>query len=287
MMRESIRLRGALTPHIYTLARQTQVSAVPFMRPMWWDNADEAAAWSMPEQYTFGSLVVHPVVSESTNESTVATWLPLLSKGTSWMSWDGQQQWSSASASGTTVTATVAVKDTPIFVPEGTVLPMWPPGIRVGSAARRAVMWTAWVDLGRTAHAAPPATLYEDDGESLDHHFPNNAFATTSAALQSTPESVSLNISRVVGSGYVGLPQTRTHIVQVRSTATVIGQVSCTVGTVTTVLTLGDVGDYDTAGRWWRVLTAGDAEMSCPQFALVAVCPAAPVTSGVHVVISL
>ena len=37
-LRQLTRLRGALVPYLYTLARRTQATAWPFIRPMWWDN---------------------------------------------------------------------------------------------------------------------------------------------------------------------------------------------------------------------------------------------------------
>ena len=282
MLRDLTRLRGALTPWVYTLAWKTHVTAVPFMRPMWWDSADVPDAWSMPQQYMFGPLVVCPVTDLTLDHAVVETWLPSLPPSSlAWMKWDGLGQW----RANVHVSLAVPVDTTPVFVPDGTVLPMWPPGVRHAPVAERAVMWTAWVSGHGTRAFTDSQTLYEDDGDTLDYIGPAGAWATTQTVLDVTDGgAVTLTVSPPTRT-LSGQPAVRTHLVQLRGGNTSdITQVACTIDAHTIPLVLGTEGDFVSTGRWWRMDASGDqAELSCPGFAVVAVCPPAPLHALVAV----
>lgn len=279
LLRELVRLRGVLTPFIYTLARETQVSATPFMRPLWWDHAEIGLAWTVEEQYMFGPLLVRPIADQDFTPRLANVWLPPLpSKGT-WISWKGDAIWSS----NVTVSLTAPINLTPVFVPVGTILPMWPPGLRTGSPASRSIMWTTWVTTSASMHTN--STLYEDDGETLNYRS-ENAFGTTAASLLVSTDTIEMTISPLLGE-FMGRPEYRTHILQLRGNVSAgLTEVFCTIENVTTPLTLGLSGDYSTPAKWWRVTASDFSELSCPVGAVVAVCPPARASSSVQILLN-
>ncbi|HKN52747.1 MAG TPA: TIM-barrel domain-containing protein, partial [Amycolatopsis sp.] len=69
-----IRLREALLPYIYSLAKQARDTGLPMTRPMYLNYPDLDAAYQHPDQYLYGDdVLVAPVVS-SGNSRTV--WFP-------------------------------------------------------------------------------------------------------------------------------------------------------------------------------------------------------------------
>ena len=181
ILRDYTRLRGALTPWVYALAAKTRDESVPFSRPMWWDYENEAAAnkedaRAMDEQFGFGEGVLVRPISEfispdgdtkppfnssnvhAINSSSYSVWLP----DGCWLNWDATQK-----ICGPVRHSGVAqLRDVPVFVKPGTVLPMWPPGRRLLSEppAKRTRLWTLFIS---SAGEVGRGSDHEDDGETL------------------------------------------------------------------------------------------------------------------------
>lgn len=93
ILRDCTRLRGALTPYVYTLAAKSSNESWPFSRPMWWDYGYSAAtgkevdeAWSVPSQYLFGDILVNPVTNwVNPNSSTMNTTALTTANKTTWL----------------------------------------------------------------------------------------------------------------------------------------------------------------------------------------------------------
>jgi hypothetical protein len=83
----AMRLRHKLIPYIYSATRLTYTSSVPLVKPMYYTNPKDEAAFSAPAQYWFGSeLVVAPITSPpdpGTGLSRQIVWLPPLPSSTS------------------------------------------------------------------------------------------------------------------------------------------------------------------------------------------------------------
>ena len=80
MLRATFQLRYAMQPYIYTEARRTYDTGVAFLRPLYYDWPEEAAAYDSKDEYLFGDeMLVAPVVAPADKMSGLATekvWLP-------------------------------------------------------------------------------------------------------------------------------------------------------------------------------------------------------------------
>ena len=140
-LRQSYRLRGALTPYTYTLAWRSATESWPYIRPMWYEHPRASVSPSQAaSQFFFGSVLVRPVASwygtAAKRGSQVSVWLP---RG-DWISWSGDKHFTGPA----NVSLSVALSETPLFVPAGFALPMWPPGRREEEPNQRPTMWVIW-----------------------------------------------------------------------------------------------------------------------------------------------
>jgi len=206
-MKHAFILRNALVPYIYTNSRNAYETGVATIHPMYYDSPSEANAYSYNTQYMFGdSIVAGPitsVTSQSTHSVSKAVWLPA---GT-WSNWNGTKTYQGP----TVVTQDYGVQDIPLFVRAGAIIPLQT-GASVVSSFADPIMWTLFP--GATSGAGQ---IYEDDGESLDYI--DNKFATTSAGYNSGTSSISVVIKPTNGA-FAGMPQSRSHIVQIRGSGT-------------------------------------------------------------------
>jgi hypothetical protein len=180
-LRQSYRLRGALLPYTYTLAWRAASESLPFIRPMWWSypNASVAPAQART-QYFFGDVLVRPVAEwdGSAVVRNVSLWLP----AGEWVSWDGKDRWTGPA----NISMHAGLAETPVVVPVGVAMPLWPPGRRRAAPNERPTMWLIWApppppvqshvnDLFTSSSLSSGSAmtgtghLYQDDGESLDY----------------------------------------------------------------------------------------------------------------------
>ncbi len=118
--REAIRLRYRLLPYIYTLAWEAHRYGWPLVRPLWWLAPQEEALWTVDDAFLLGdALLVAPVLSPGARRRRVR-----LPSGYVWYDF-----WSDAVYAGGQVVEVEAPLDRiPLFVREGTVLPLAEPG---------------------------------------------------------------------------------------------------------------------------------------------------------------
>lgn len=177
------------------------------------------------------------------------------------------------------MTVDVGMSDLPVYVPEGTLLPAWPPGRRTTAARDRPLVWIAWVGNASVGEGV----YHEDDGLTLDHLTGN--YVTITATLTTSEHAVTVVISAASGA-YDGAPNHRMHGAQLRGAMTAnVNGVSCVVGNVTTPLARVTEGEYGRVG-WW-VSTGAAAEMSCPEGSVVAMCPLSEATDSTRILFSL
>jgi alpha-glucosidase (family GH31 glycosyl hydrolase) len=79
-MADTMRLRYAWIPYIYTEARRTYDTGIGFIRPLYYDWPEQPEAYHAQNEYMFGDQVivapvVHPVDS-ATQLATESIWLP-------------------------------------------------------------------------------------------------------------------------------------------------------------------------------------------------------------------
>lgn len=79
-MMEAFRLRGQLVPYLYSALLDFQATGVSPIRPVYYDHAEDDAAYRFNDTYFFGDdIFVAPIVAPQDNSTWLATrefWLP-------------------------------------------------------------------------------------------------------------------------------------------------------------------------------------------------------------------
>jgi hypothetical protein len=80
VMTEFLRLRHRLIPYLYSMNVRSASEDEPLVQPMYWECPDIEEAYSVPNQFLFGSeLLVAPIVKPrnlTTNLASVKAWFP-------------------------------------------------------------------------------------------------------------------------------------------------------------------------------------------------------------------
>ena len=155
-IRNSVRLRAALNPYIYTLMRAAHDTGVPLCRGMYldWPERDEAYRF---DQYLFGeAFLVAPAMRPSGDGQHGVTerslWLP-------------EGAWYDYFTGGCEITRTSDIRSFPLYVRAGSLVPMTEPGDYV-SAPLTTLTLRAYAPVG---NCRTTFDLYEDEGENFDY----------------------------------------------------------------------------------------------------------------------
>jgi alpha-glucosidase len=171
-----IRLRYRLLPYTYTVAREANLSGLPFMRPLVLHYPEDKTTVNLTDQYLWGrDLLVAPVVAEGQTSRRV--YLP---EGTWYDFWTNRKV-----TGGRYVTAAAPLDTMPLFVRAGAIIPLAPDRTRTGAA---------WEELTLAVYPGDEESafsLYEDDGESTA--FERGAYAVTT--ITATPEADGLTVT--------------------------------------------------------------------------------------------
>jgi alpha-D-xyloside xylohydrolase len=145
------KLRYRLIPYLYSAAKETYDTGMPFMRPLWMDFASDPNVATLGTEYMFGpALLVAPVTEQG--QTTKQVYLPA---GADWYDfWTGKKE-----AGGRWVTVAAPIDRIPVFVKAGSILPL---GSDVQSTAEKQTIATIKVYPGADARF----TLYDDDGHT-------------------------------------------------------------------------------------------------------------------------
>jgi alpha-D-xyloside xylohydrolase len=159
------RLRYALIPYIYSLAKTTYDTGAPFMRPLWMDFAQDPNVANLGTEYMFGpAFLVAPVTEQGQTVKDV--YLP---QGADWYDfWTGKKF-----AGGQWIKASSPIDQIPVFAKAGSIVPF---GSDVQSTTETQTIAKIKVYPG----AAPSSfTLYEDDGHSYAYQKNKGTSLTT------------------------------------------------------------------------------------------------------------
>ncbi|MBK9121636.1 MAG: DUF5110 domain-containing protein [Chloroflexi bacterium] len=186
-LRESLQLRHALIPYIYTMARRAQSESLPLLLPMYYEYPEANEAYACPQQYLFGSeLIAAPFVDPidpDTNRARQVVWLP----PGDWYRFDTGEhvpgnRWHVVYG---------ALRDIPVFARAGAIVPMGPKGGSGGIGNPRDL------HIHVFAGADGEFTLYEDDGASLAYR--DGAFAETKIRQTVTGDGLTVTIDAARG----------------------------------------------------------------------------------------
>lgn len=149
-----LRLRYALMPYIYSLARQTYVTGAPFMRALFMDFPNDPNVANIGDEYMFGPAFLVAPITEQGRESR-RVYLPA---GRDWYNYWTNERFTG----GQTVSVAAPIDTIPLFVAAGSIIPI---GAPVQNTATPQALAEIRVYPGRNADFA----LYDDDGISYDY----------------------------------------------------------------------------------------------------------------------
>ncbi|RME59393.1 MAG: DUF5110 domain-containing protein, partial [Candidatus Dadabacteria bacterium] len=159
--KQTVRLRYALLPYIYTEARRTYDTAVSICHPLYYDYPESKESYNYKGEYLFGSVFLAAPVdkpsfwNDCTSEKKI--WLP---KG-EWIDLAlgvptaGEQE----------IVREYNIFETPLFVKKGSVVPLQK------VSAFKSINEGVWSELIISAYPGKKGSylLYEDDGVSTDY----------------------------------------------------------------------------------------------------------------------
>ena len=148
VLRETLQLRHALMPYLYTMAWRAHCESLPLMLPMYYEYPECEAAYHCPQQYLFGSeLIAAPFTEPADAETGLSRQVVWLPEGT-WTNFFTGEHY----AGDGWYTVYGALGDIPVFARAGAIVPLQGAGDTL--------------EIHIFAGADNSFTLYEDDGET-------------------------------------------------------------------------------------------------------------------------
>jgi alpha-glucosidase len=199
VLRSTFQLRYAMQPYIYTEARRTYDTGVAFLRPLYYDWPEEAAAYDSKDEYLFGdNLLVAPVTAPADKKSDLATekvWLP---EG-EWIEWPTGKHITGPAS----LDRSFSIDQTPVYVKAGTIVPMQPPMRYTGEKPVDPLIVNVWpLSDGKSSSYS----VYEDSGVSVQYQ--HGVFAKTPIKATQSGDTLRVEIGPVQGS-YPGMRMAR------------------------------------------------------------------------------
>ena len=192
---ETVKLRYALMPYIYTAARQAYDTGVSLCRPLYYEWPEANNAYLFEDEYMFGDdILVAPVVTKPEKDGTTArrTWLP-------------EGRWfdvcrNKVVEGNRTFTDRYAMEEIPYFFRAGSVIVNNPPMMNLSTRPDRLILKVVPGGNGRTL-------LYEDEGDT--EGYKQGAYTTTTISH----EGNTLTILPREGK-FAGMPESRSYTVE-------------------------------------------------------------------------
>ncbi len=195
-MKDAIELRYALTPYIYTAAREAYDSGVSICRPMYYAYPESKNAYDFDQQYMFGDRIIASVIctpADASGKSERKVWLP---SGDDWYDMGHH----ALVKGGAVRTLSYAIDENPWFVKAGSILPLAAEGIQ--NLQDKSDSLRLLIVPGT---AVSSYTLYEDDEVSQAY---TSRFATTHISKKGGNSSLTVEIAAREGS-YKGMSDSR------------------------------------------------------------------------------
>jgi len=155
IVRRFIQLRYELLPYLYTATWQMTAYGWPMVRPLWWEDQENDALWDVDDAFRCGdALLVAPIVKPGAKTRSVT-----LPKGAWYDFWTNQVH-----RGGETLEAFAPLEIMPLFIREGTVLPMGEYGPSVEQRVQKFLRLAVYP---LTEEGEAYSMLYEDAGEGF------------------------------------------------------------------------------------------------------------------------
>ena len=199
VMADTMRLRYAWIPYIYTEGRRTYDTGVAFLRPLYYDWPEQSEAYTSPNEYMFGDEVIAaPIASPIDSASGVASeslWLP----PGEWIEQPTGQHLHGPVRS----TRQFSLQQIPLYLRPGAIVPMQPPMLNTGAKPvdPLIVRVEPLTDQQRSDYA-----LYEDS--SSGRAYMTGESTTTGLHATRHGSSLTVTIDAVKGT-YPGMLQQR------------------------------------------------------------------------------
>jgi hypothetical protein len=194
---DALRLREALVPYIYTLARRAYDSGLPIAGALYVQWPSVAGAYEQPDEYTFGPDIVVAPVSAGGDPAAATVWIP---PGV-WIDYFTGQRF----AGPRTVTLAVALDQMPVLVRAGSIIPTQPYAPFTPPAPPRALIITAF------PAGAGSFRLYDDAGVGFGYERGRDAWTEISQVRRG--RLTALRIGAMRGS-FPGAPRARSWTVR-------------------------------------------------------------------------
>jgi alpha-glucosidase len=177
ILREAFQWRHQLLPYLYTEARRTYDSGVAFVRPLYYDWPRDDAAYVHKGEYVFGDQMLAAPVTRPRDPATgladQQVWIP----PGAWIEWPTGRHL----AGPASVTRRFSIEETPLYVREGSIVPLQPPVASGGANAVDPLTVMIWpLADGQTTRYE----LYEDSGAAVDYQRGQCAWTPITATQQ-------------------------------------------------------------------------------------------------------
>ncbi|MBQ9418389.1 MAG: DUF5110 domain-containing protein [Bacteroidales bacterium] len=207
-MKAAIQLRYALSPYIYTAAREAYDSGISICRPLYYSHPESPQAYSYNEEYLFGDRILATAVSQPADSATgLATrtlWFPT---GSEWYDMATHTTY----RGGTTRELHYTIAQNPWFVKSGSILPLAAEGIQNLQEHTNALRL-----LVVPGNAPSDYTLYEDDENT--QAYTAGACAFTRIEKKSSSKRLTITVHPRQGT-FNGVPTTRRLTILLEGTA--------------------------------------------------------------------
>jgi alpha-glucosidase (family GH31 glycosyl hydrolase) len=195
VMRDTLQLREAMQPYLYTEARRTYDTGVAFLHPLYYDWPEADAAYSHKDEYVFGSqMIVAPVtkpVDTNTQLAQENVWIP---KG-EWVESVTGKHFSGP----TEVSRSFSIEQTPVYVRAGAIIPSQPPMSHIDQKPIDPLIVTVYPVAD---HQTSEYALYADSGNS--EAYKRGICTWTKITAAQHGDDLSVNVAPVEGS-YPGM----------------------------------------------------------------------------------
>lgn len=199
LLRESVKLRYALIPYIYTMARKCYDTGISLTRPLYYEYPELEEAYGNETQYFFGDdILVAPIFKKGNDGVSEKTlWLP-------------EGEWYSPShgkmiEGGKNITMSFTHSQYPWFVRKGAVIVNNPPELKHASEQPERLI------LNFYGLAPGSFELYEDSGDSKNYA---DEYATTRISHSGKGKKWVYAMSPRKGR-YENMPESRSCVVRI------------------------------------------------------------------------